>query len=449
MMDKVKLQWRIFLFMLGFCGLLLLVLWFMQTVFMVDMYQSVRRIEIDNTINEVAQNIDSDNLDELISDLSRDLDIHIIPSEFFEVEKARLDEEGIWHFEPAIVQGPLSRINTISEQVDFTQEDGSIVSYTFYANLSPVKATISTVRFQLLIISLAMISLSSIIAHLIAKKVAKPLVEINNSAKELAKNNYDVSFNGHGFKEVTELSETLNTAAKELSKVEMLRRELIANISHDLRTPIALIYSYAEMMHDFPDEVTPEQTEVIMGEATRLTTLINDLLDISKLETGNYDTNKEKYNLTKSIEKTVYRLSEFSKKDGYTIDFIYDEDIYVYADEVKITQAFYNLLLNALTHTGENKIVMVKQTRDSDKVNISISDTGAGIAKEDLSNIWQRYYKVDKTHKRAITGSGLGLSIVKNIISAHNGHCGVNSEVGKGSEFWFEIDVLSKKNNKN
>ena len=241
--------------------------------------------------------------------------------------------------------------------------------------------------------------------------------------------------------EIKELSDTLNTAAKELSKVDGLRRELIANISHDLRTPLALIYSYAEMMHDFPSEVTPEQSQIIMDETKRLTSLVNDMLDISIIEAGVSKLNKANYNLTESLRKTITRISELIKNDGYKIDFEYSKDIYVFADEVKITQAFYNLLLNAITHGGNDKIISVRQGMSDNAVKIEVIDHGEGIKQSDLPYTWERYYKIDKKHKRPVIGTGLGLSIVKKVIEMHEGQCGVESEEGKGSIFWFQIKL--------
>lgn len=151
--------------------------------------------------------------------------------------------------------------------------------------------------------------------------------------------------------------------------------------------------------------------------------------------------NKTKYNLTESLRKTINRMNELVKKDGYKIDFEYREDVYVCADEVKITQAFYNLLLNAITHSGDDKAVIVRQSSKDNAVKIEVIDHGEGIKESDLPYIWERYYKVDKKHKRPIMGTGLGLSIVKKIIEMHNGKYGVESEEGKGSIFWFEIGV--------
>ena len=151
--------------------------------------------------------------------------------------------------------------------------------------------------------------------------------------------------------------------------------------------------------------------------------------------------NIEEYNLTKSLEKTIERIGEFIKKETYKIEFIYDTPINIFADEVKITQAFYNLLLNAVDHCGDNKNIIVKQTIIADTVKVEVIDSGEGINAEELPYIWERYYKVDKEHKRPIIGTGLGLSIVKKIAEIHSGTYGVKSDIGKGSSFWFQLKI--------
>ncbi|MGI6674335.1 MAG: HAMP domain-containing sensor histidine kinase [Limnochordia bacterium] len=276
---------------------------------------------------------------------------------------------------------------------------------------------------------------------IISKRIAKPIEQINLSAKALARGDYDTEFRGTGYLEIEELSDTLNTAAEELSKVERLRRELIANVSHDLRTPLTFIYSYAEMMHDFPDEVTPEQSQIIMDEAKRLNALVSDMLDISLLEAGAVKLNKERYNLTESLRATINRMNELFRKEGSRVEFEYAEDICVLADEVKITQAVYNLLLNAISHSGAGRTVVVRQSKLGNCVRIEVIDRGEGIKPSDLPNIWERYFKADSKHKRPMLGTGLGLSIVKKVIDLHGGRCGVESEEGKGSTFWFELEL--------
>ena len=278
-----------------------------------------------------------------------------------------------------------------------------------------------------------------IIAFLISKRVSSPIVAINSSAKELAKGNYDTTFKGEGYQEIRELNNTLNYAAKELSKVEGLRRELIANISHDLRTPLTMITGYGEVMRDIPGENTPENVQIIIDEAKRLTTLVNDILDISKFQSGNQVLKIEDFNLTKSIEEILLRYNKLTEQNGYKIIFTHDEDVIIQGDEVKLSQVIYNLINNAITYTGEDKTVTLRQIIEEDWVKIEVIDSGEGIPEEDIPLIWDRYYKVNKTHKRAAIGTGLGLSLVKEILQLHEAEFGVESSLGEGSCFYFKL----------
>lgn len=231
----------------------------------------------------------------------------------------------------------------------------------------------------------------------------------------------------------------MNYAATELSKTEALRRDLIANVSHDLRTPLTMITGYSEVIRDLPGENTPENIQIIIDEATRLTTLVNDMLDISKLQSGTQPFNRTNFNLTESI-RTI--LQRYSKLTDYDITFSADQDVMVNADELKISQVVYNLVNNAITYTGNDKVVAIRQLMNGSKVRIEVRDTGEGIPQDKLNDIWDRYYKVDKAHKRAQIGTGLGLSIVKTILDMHGGAYGVQSRENCGSVFWFELDTL-------
>lgn len=426
--NNISLKWRLFGFLLGFSSLLLVILWLFQTVFLNDMYRMTRMWEIEKAVAVVRKNIDSPDLNFVLTDLFKEKEIYIaLTDEFNTSEK------------PMNMMNGRRGMESLTREYTFTLKSGQKVSLTFYAMITPVNATVSTLQFQLVLITIVMIGLSVVLAVIIAKRVSTPIEKINESAKDLATGNYDTHFSGEGFLEIKELSDTLNTTAVELSKVEKLRRDLIAHISHDLRTPLSLIYSYAEMMHDFPNEITPDQTRVIMDETSRLTSLVNDVLDISKLESGEPVLKKAEFNLTESIRSAVDRVSELVSNDGYDISFVAGDDLMVVADDLKITQAFYNLLINAINYTGADKKVVVRQSFTDDVVRIEIVDTGEGILPEHLPYIWERYYKVDKNHKRPVAGTGLGLSIVKKIIEAHGGECGVVSEVGQGSTFWFEL----------
>lgn len=310
------------------------------------------------------------------------------------------------------------------------------------SQLTPIDATVHTLRVELICITAIMIFLSLFVALLISRQISKSMIRINATAKEMAKGNFEVIFDGKDYKEIAELSDTLTQTAKELDKNESLKRELIANVSHDLRTPLTMIIAYSEVMRDIPGENTPENVQVVIDESKRLTNLVNDMLDISKLQAGVLEKNASVYNLTESIKSVFERYNKLKEQDGYTINFEYEKDVEVEADEFKIFQVIYNLVNNAINYAGEDKTVIVKQIVVGKRVRIEVIDHGEGIAEESLPYVWDRYYKVDKTHKRAVMGTGLGLSIVKNILELHDAAYGVKSQIGKGSTFWFELDTL-------
>lgn len=309
------------------------------------------------------------------------------------------------------------------------------------AEISPVNATIETIRTQLKIITVLLLLLGMIIAFIMSRKIGKPIIAINESAKKLAQGDYGVTFQGKGYLEISELNDTLNYAAKELGKAQALQRELIANMSHDLRTPLTMISGYGEMMRDIPGENTPENVQIIIDETNRLTNLVNDILDLSKLQAGVQQLEITTFPITKMIQALIERYQKLLITQNYQILFAYEEAYLVAGDEIKLNQVIYNLMNNALTYCGEDRQVILRQTREADQVKIEIIDHGKGIPKEELPYVWERYYKTNQHHIRATVGTGLGLSIVKNILELHEAAYGVSSEVGKGTTFWFKLPI--------
>lgn len=320
-------------------------------------------------------------------------------------------------------------------------DDGSECMLIVTSSITPLSNTIEIIKDQLIVVSIVFVLLALIFSLFASRRIAKPISKTNSSAKELAKKNYDVQFNAKGYLEVEELNDTLEYAKNELAATERLQKELIANISHDLRTPLTMITGYGEVMRDLPGENTPENIQVIIDEATRLSSLVNDLLDLSKLQSGSIKPQKTRFCLSDSIQGIFERYSKLKEQDGYSIEFEYSEDVYVVADELRISQVIYNLVNNAINYAGDDKTVIVTQIVKGSIVRIEVTDHGEGIPAEDLQYIWDRYYKVDKEHKRGIIGTGLGLSIVKGILDSHNAHYGVRSVLGKGSTFWFELPI--------
>lgn len=309
-------------------------------------------------------------------------------------------------------------------------------------SLAPLKSTADIIKEQILGIGIMFLLLGLIVAFFLATVIEAPIVRITKSAKKMGEGSYNVEFDGHGYEETEILAETLNHAEKEISKVDTLRRDLIANVSHDLRTPLTMVKAYAEMIRDISGgnpEKRKEHLDVIIEESDRLATLVSDILDLSKLESGALEINMTEFSLTDTIKSIMERYTLLSEQEGYNFIISADKNFIVKADTVKIQQVLYNLINNAVNYTGEDKTVYITQIIKSKKLaRIEITDTGAGIPEELIPLIFDRYYRTEKS-KREVIGTGLGLSIVKQILQKHNCEFGVRSQEGIGSTFWFEI----------
>ena len=309
-------------------------------------------------------------------------------------------------------------------------------------SLTPLDATVRTIQHQLFWLSLIMFLSALFLTLIISHHITKPIIRMNAAAKQLASGNYNAPFEGErGYRETQELAESLSYAAQELSRTDRLQKELIANISHDLRTPLTLIRGYGETMRDIPGENTPENIQIIIDETEHLSELVSDLLDLSRIQSGVRCPIMEFFNLTAAVREVLTRYEAFTKAQGYHIRFESECEVPVFADRGMILQVVYNLINNAINYTGADLSVTVRQKVNGGRVRIEVCDTGSGIAKEEIPLIWDRYYKVDKVHRIARIGTGLGLSIAKEILTVHDAAYGVESEVGHGSVFWFELPV--------
>ena len=215
----------------------------------------------------------------------------------------------------------------------------------------------------------------------------------------------------------------------------------MANVSHDLKTPLTMITGYAEMMRDLPGENTKENLQIIIDEVNRLNILVNDMLNLSRFSSKTVELNISKYSITNKLIEIVDRYKKFQDNNDYVFELDYNKEVYVIADDTKIEQVIYNFINNAISYSGNSKKITVKQEIVDKYVVIKVTDYGVGIKEEDLNYIWDRYYRIDKGHQRSTQGSGLGLSIVKSILEYHNFEYGVESISGSGSTFWFKMPI--------
>ena len=305
--------------------------------------------------------------------------------------------------------------------------------------------TIDILRTQLIMVTVLSLIVAFVLSYFFSRRLIKPIENITRSAELLAEGDYSTEFEESDYFELNRLSNVLNNATKEIEKTETLRNDLMANVSHDLRTPLTIIRSYAEMIRDLSGDnpqKREQHTNVIIKETDRLSLLVTDMLDLSKYEAGTHNMDKKDVCISELIESVMTSFKVMTETGGYTIEWEIEPDIICHLDERMINQAVYNLVSNAVNYTGDDKSVFVKLfTTPDNKVRFEVKDTGKGISDEEKSFVWDRYYKSSRTHTREVEGSGLGLSIVKNILDVHNARYGVDSNVGEGSVFWFELNA--------
>lgn len=321
----------------------------------------------------------------------------------------------------------------------------NLANYYLLVN-TPLELLDSYVDFilkQYLLLSMFIVILALVVSFLLANKITSPIVNMQKEANKLADGDYHVSFKSEkeSYSEINALASTLDDATEKLSKIDELRKDLLANVSHDLRTPITLIRSYAEMIKDISgdDPIKRDQhLDVIIDETEYLTKLINDMQEYSKLQAGFINLNKSNFDIEKSIANVCKLLSGLMKEKNITLKKDL-KSVIVYGDETKISEVIYNYLSNAIKHSDENSTIYVSIRDSEDSLYFEVKDEGDGISEKDLPYIWDRYYKIDKNFRRNENSTGLGLAIAKAILEAHGAKYGVVSKIGEGSTFYFEL----------
>lgn len=316
-------------------------------------------------------------------------------------------------------------------------------AYVYINNqLESLDNTYLILKSQLIYLLILVIILAVIISYFISTAITRPILDITKRAKKLGNGDLSVKFPEYGVQEVDELSETLNFAKGEMVKTDDYRRDLMANVGHDLKTPLTLIKSYAEMVRDITYKDEKKRTDnlnVIINETDRLNDLVSDILTLSKIEASREELEIEEYDLVSQIKEIINKFGILRETEHY--NFVYDgpDSAIVHADKNKIAQVIYNLVNNAINYTGDDQTVTINVTDNKKGYLVEIVDSGKGIDDETIKHIWDRYYKTEKKHKRNKVGTGLGLAIVKEILETHDFLYGVKSEIDKGTDFFFTI----------
>ncbi|MGN0993349.1 MAG: sensor histidine kinase [Bacilli bacterium] len=462
-----SLRANLLIYFLIFSAIILGFLYFFQILFFNTYYKINQTSNLEQTVNLIEKNIDKENAKLLLNELSlnNEVCIQIVKdnnliyySDYYK-HCAGKDNDALGVIINSFINSDKKYL-----KVDFVNNrynNKSLVygkklknnTYVFAnSSLEPMDKSINLLKGQFLYVALIVLLLSFIISYYFSRRIADPILKINQSAKKLADKNNKVKFTCETeVFELKELSETLNNTAKELNKTEELRREFLANVSHDLKTPLTMIEAYAASARDLNynnKKKRERDLNIIIDEAERLNMLVNDILLLSKIESKTTKLNLEDINIKKEIETILERFAIY-KNDGYIFEFNETEDYIITADKQGIERVIYNLINNAINYTGEDKKVRITFEKDQDILTINIIDTGKGIEDEDKKLVWNKYFRINKRHRRTTIGTGLGLSIVKEILEEHKFEYGIKSKLNKGSCFYFKCKIKENNSNKN
>jgi len=322
-------------------------------------------------------------------------------------------------------------------------EDGNTVITTSLP-IEPINETVQILERQLLNISLILIVVSIFIGTFFSRVFLRPIMKLNRSVNALAAGNMEARVDVETKDEIGALAKNFNMMAEELYKVDRLRKDLVGNVSHELRTPLGLIRGYAEMSRDIhrdDPESREENLDIIIEESQRLGRMVDDMLDLSRIQSGNIELWHEEVDMAELAQASALKYSVAAQQKGVDIQVTTQEDLHnVWVDRRRLEQVFHNFISNALNHTEKGRSITIEIFEKDDFLETHVKDTGTGIAPDQIEHIWNRYYKVNGSN-RETGGSGIGLSIAKSIFQAHNIDFGVNSTPGKGSDFFFRVPI--------
>lgn len=442
-----------------FIGLMLALILFLQTTFLDGTYKNNKIAYLKETAAQIDEGIQNDDILSVLEDISFSNEVCV---------RVVTDAVGFTTYQEAssCALGKLSnkQLNKIATttfdnggEALFDSNSSNIKNAYIYSKLSkvndenvlimlstsivPLQSTIDTMYDQFNIIIIVVVIATILLALCLSSLIVKPIKKIEMEATNLPSGKYDHKLIKTDAREIENLNNTLARANEEIIKADVARKELIGNVSHDLRTPLTMIVGYGEMIRDFPEENNAENINVIINEAKRLSTLVDDLLDLSKVESGKIEFHKKDIKISDLLESVYNQFEPYCKANNIELVLnIEDSDVVVSVDENRLKQVLHNFMSNALNYNDakDTKIIIGEEKVDG-AYRIYVYDNGSGVKEEDKDKIWNRYYKVDKEHKRSHIGSGIGLSLCKDILDKMGYKYGVDSVYKEYSKFYFDI----------
>lgn len=459
---KNNIRTKIWRYLILFSILILVFLWIFQIVLLPSYYESSKTKELESVVLSISRSYQKSQTQKEffldVSNIAHKSGICIIVSDAFSntdyatnsLSKECLSEDVFNQYKQKFIRSDKQKDHFLTINPLFknkTLVNSLKLDDNFYifasSSLVPIDSTISILRKQFILVTILVLLLALVISYFISKKLSNPIIKLTNATKKFGKQEEHQAFDiPDEFFEITELAKTLEYANNEVVQTDELRKELMANVSHDLKTPLTMIKAYAEMVRDltYRDKKKREQNlNVIIEEADRLNQLVNDILTLSVMENKMMVLEIQEIDLNDFIESILGRYQIFEFEEEYHFRYEGCNHVKVKADPQKLEQVFYNLINNAIQYTGDDKEICIQVTNQKKDYLVEIKNHGEPIPKEELKNIWNKYYRSKKNHQRSIVGTGLGLSIVKQILELHNFKYGVISNQKEGTIFYFRI----------
>lgn len=458
--DQKSIRVKFLMYFSGMALFILILLWLLQIVFINSFYESMKIRDTEKVGRAVTTRFGKEDFEDTLLRYSfeKNLSLQVYnekgglvfplnPLDYM-YQPMISGEDFFTYFQPLLK-------NDKTEETyvnDYKNEESSSILYVSYlgvdagekyflavsTNVDPVDSTVEILKDQLIIVSTISLVLAFILSLYLSSRLARPLSDMAKTARALGQGNYDVQFKEQDYTEMNDLARTLNYATGELTDALEMRKDLIANVSHDFKTPLTVIKSYGEMIRDISGdnkELREKHVETILEETDYLTHFVNDLLDLSRVESGLGQLDSESVDL-KALTKDVLCRFKNLERTGYTFA-IHGEGTMV-CDENKMRQVIYNFITNAVNYSTDKKQIDIYMIEQRGYITYCVRDYGRGMADEDRDKIWERFYRGRDNHERQVVGTGLGLFICKNILDLHGFDYGVKSKLGVGSTFYFK-----------
>ena len=380
----------------------------------------------------------------------------------YDLDRKKGKEKVLQKYDSYVIQQVSDRFAGM-EYVESWGELGNGCYFLIRTPLESIRESVAISNSFYFYVGLVIIALSGLMIWVVTKRITKPISELTRLSTKMSELDFDAKYHSQAGNEIDELGENFNRMSEQLEKtiselksannqllkdienkekIDRMRQEFLNNVSHELKTPIALVQGYAEgLKENISDD--PESREfycdVIMDEAAKMNKLVKNLLTLNQLESGRDEVTMERFDIVSLIRGVLQSMDIMIQQKEAKVNFEASDPVYVWADEFKIEEVVTNYTSNALNHLNGEREIEIRVLPEDDRVRVTVFNTGTPIPEEDIPKLWNKFYKVDKARTREYGGSGIGLSIVKAIMESLHQQYGVQN-YDNGVEFWFTLD---------